>query len=160
MPPALQILADDFAAHGYDLHRLIRVIAGTEAFRLDSAADGDERARQEKSLGRLPADAAAARTGGRQRPAGGVGHATIDAESHILFRLARFGQQNDFVTRYGDTGEDEFDGRAGTIPQRLLLMNGEIVREKIKEDPFNASTRIAWMAPDDPRRWRPPTSPS
>ena len=36
--PALGLLADDFAAHGYDLHRLIRVIAATEVFRLDSAS--------------------------------------------------------------------------------------------------------------------------
>ena len=40
--PRLQILADDFAAHGFDLRRLIRVIASTEVFRLDSVADGDE----------------------------------------------------------------------------------------------------------------------
>ena len=31
--PALQFLADDFAAHGFDLRRLVRVIASTEAFR-------------------------------------------------------------------------------------------------------------------------------
>ena len=76
---------------------------------------------------------------------------TLDAQSHILFRLALYGQQNDFLKRYGDSGEDEFDGRTGTIPQRLLLMNGVLVRDKIKESPFNASTRIAWMAPDNPR---------
>ncbi len=35
--PALVRLADDFASHGYDLHRLIRIIAATEVFRLDSA---------------------------------------------------------------------------------------------------------------------------
>ena len=37
--PALLLLADDFSAHGYDLRRLIRAIATTEVFRLDSAAD-------------------------------------------------------------------------------------------------------------------------
>ena len=42
-PPALQLLADDFAAHGFDLRRLIRVIASTEVFRLDSAAEHDSR---------------------------------------------------------------------------------------------------------------------
>jgi hypothetical protein len=77
--------------------------------------------------------------------------ATVGAESHILVRLARFGQQNEFVARYGDSGEDEFDGRTGTIPQRLLLMNGKLVRERIKDGPFNASTRIAWMAHENPR---------
>ncbi len=74
-----------------------------------------------------------------------------DAESNILVRLARYGQQNEFVTRYGDDGEDEFDGSTGTIPQRLLMMNGVLVHDKIKPDAFNGSTRIAWLAqPDDP----------
>ena len=57
--------------------------------------------------------------------------------------------RNDFVRRYGDTGEDEFDSRGGTIPQRLVLMNGDIVREKIKSDFFTAPGRIAGIARDD-----------
>ena len=35
--PALIVLADDFSSRGYDLQRLVRVIAATEAFRLDDA---------------------------------------------------------------------------------------------------------------------------
>src|SRR5204863_2988953 len=50
---------------------------------------------------------------------------------------------------YGDTGEDEFTGRGGTIPQRLLLMNGQLVYDKTKESIFNAATRIGWLASDD-----------
>ena len=149
IPPALQILADDFTTHSYDLRRLIRVVASTEAFRLDSVAEGDEGENEEKAFALFPLT--------RLRPeqvAGSVLQASSvaanDADSNLLFRLARFGQQNEFVTRYGDSGEDEFDGRTGTIPQRLLLMNGTMVREKIMDNPFNASTRIAWMAPDDP----------
>ncbi|MBV9126438.1 MAG: DUF1549 domain-containing protein, partial [Planctomycetes bacterium] len=38
LPPVLHLLADDFVAHHYDLQRLIRVIAATEVFQLDSAA--------------------------------------------------------------------------------------------------------------------------
>jgi hypothetical protein len=150
VPPALQILADDFAAHGFDLRRLIRVIASTEAFRLDSATDHPVGETEEKAWAVFPLT--------RLRPeqvAGSVLQSsqisTLDAESHILIRLAQQGQQNEFVTRYGDGGEDEFDSRGGTIPQRLLLMNGNMVRERIKEGPFNAPTRIAWLAPDDPR---------
>jgi hypothetical protein len=148
-PAALQILADDFTAHGHDLHRLIRVMARTEVFRLDSAADNESEA-AEKAWALFPMT--------RLRPeqvAGSVIQAasvsTISTESHILVRLARFGQQNEFLKRYGDSGEDEFDSHTGTIPQRLLLMNGSLVHEKIKEDPLNAATRIAWMAPDDTR---------
>ena len=33
--PAADILANDFAAHDFDLRRLIRVIASTQVFRLD-----------------------------------------------------------------------------------------------------------------------------
>jgi hypothetical protein len=76
---------------------------------------------------------------------------TINAESHILVRLIRVTSQNDFIKRYGDSGEDEFSGRGGTITQRLLLMNGKLIRDRIQQGLFNASTRIAWLAPDDPR---------
>ena len=31
------------------------------------------------------------------------------------------------------------------------MMNGTLIRDQIKESPFNAATRIAWLAPDDPR---------
>ncbi len=148
VPPAMQVLADDFVAHHFDLRRLIRVIASSEAFRLDSAADHEIGEAEEKAWAVYPMD--------RLRPeqvAGSVIQtsqiATINAESHIIVRLTRFGQQNEFVKRYGDSGEDEFEAHGGTIPQRLIMMNGDLVRERIKVSPFNASTRIAWMASDD-----------
>ena len=55
---------------------------------------------------------------------------TLGPQSHWFVRLVAYTGRNDFVQRYGDSGEDEFDARGGTIPQRLLLMNGDIVREK------------------------------
>jgi hypothetical protein len=61
----------------------------------------------------------------------------------------RYGQQNEFVTRYGDTGEDEFEGRGGTIPQRLLMMYGKLVRERVDNTLMNSAGRIDWMAPAD-----------
>jgi hypothetical protein len=75
---------------------------------------------------------------------------TIDSSSHILVRLARTVGQNDFVNRYGDGGAEEFADRGGTIPQRLLMMNGGIVFDKTKDDLVgNAATRIAALSPDD-----------
>ncbi|MEO2088484.1 MAG: DUF1549 domain-containing protein [Gemmataceae bacterium] len=150
VPPALDILANDFVAHGHDLRRLIRTIAKSQVFQLDSASDRQVGETEEKAWAVFPLT--------RLRPEQVSGSvlqaasvATVNAESHILLRLMRYGQQNEFVKRYGDTGEDEFEGRGGTIPQRLLLMNGELVRERIKENPLNASSRIAWLAKDDPR---------
>ena len=150
IPPALQILADDFAAHDFDLRRLIRIIASTRAYRLDSATEHDVGETEEKAWAVFPLS--------RLRPeqvAGSVlqssSIATLNAETHITIRLMRQQQQSQFVQRYGDTGEDEFDNRGGTIPQRLLLMNGEMVRERVQDTPVTASGRIAWMAPNDPK---------
>ena len=149
-PPALQILADDFSSHGFDMRRLIRLIASTEVFRLDSSSDREIGENEEKTLAVFPMT--------RLRPeqvAGSVLQAasisTINAESHILIRLFRQTQQSDFVQRYGDTGQDEFESRGGTIPQRLLLMNGKLVRERIGASPVNASLRISSLAPNDPK---------
>jgi hypothetical protein len=145
--PALIALAEDFASHEYDLHRLVRVIAGTEVFRLDSAMENASEAHQAAwavfPMTRLRPDQVA---GALFQTASLT---TIDSQSHWFSRLVLYTGRNDFVRRYGDTGEDEFDARAGTIPQRLLLMNGELVRERIKNDLFNAPSRIAGLAPDD-----------
>jgi hypothetical protein len=147
-PAALQLLADDFVAHGFDLRRLVRVIAATDVFQMDSAAEGNVTDEMESAWAVFPLT--------RLRPEQVIGAllqsasvTTINSESHILVRLLRYGQQNDFVLRYGDTGEDEFSGRSGTIPQRLLMMNGSLIQDRTREGPFNAATRIAWLAQDD-----------
>ena len=51
------------------------------------------------------------------------------------------------VRRYGDAGDDEFAPQGGTIPQRLLMMNGKLVGDKL-HDPlvFNAAARIDALA--------------
>ena len=52
------------------------------------------------------------------------------------------------MQRYGDP-EDDFAPTPGTLPQRLLLMNGELVDKRAREDLLNASARIALLAPTD-----------
>ena len=154
VPAALELLADDFAAHAYDLRRLIRVIATTQAFARQSrapagASDEDLEARLE-TWAEFPLT--------RLRPEQVVGALlqaaslqTIDHESHVLTQLARFSQQREFIARYGDAGEDELEADAGgTIPQRLLMLNGELVHERTKDDLVaNAASRIATLTDDD-----------
>ncbi len=147
-PPGLEILAADFAEHGYDLDRLIRIIANTEAYQLDSRAPHTITPAHEEAWAAFPLTRLRA-----EQVAGGVLQAahlkTIDANSHIFTKLQRFGQENEFVKRYGDNGVDEFGGDGGTIPQRLLMLNGKLVRERTKDDITNATARIAQLAPDD-----------
>ena len=148
-PPAvLQLLADDFTAQGHDLRRLIRLVAASEAFARDSRAPHDLTEAHDRAHAAFPVT--------RLRPeqvSGSVLQSasltTNDAQAHLLLRLMRYGQQNDFLTRYSDRVEDEFDNAGGTIPQRLLLMNGEVVRERIKPTAINATLRVSQLAPTD-----------
>jgi hypothetical protein len=74
---------------------------------------------------------------------------TIDHQSSIVVRAARALGQAGFVEQYGDTGQDEFGEHGGTIPQRLVLMNGELVKQATQQGLGNASSQIARFAPDD-----------
>ncbi|MEZ6109301.1 MAG: DUF1553 domain-containing protein [Pirellulaceae bacterium] len=149
-PPGLELLTTDFIEHDFDLRHLIRVIARTEAFRKDSRADFGIGEAHEQAWAVFPLT--------RLRPeqiAGSIIQAsalsTINSRATVIERLARFGQQNEFVGRFGDLGEDEFNMIGGTIPQRLLLMNGDLVRDRARPNDLllNASAQIARFAPDD-----------
>ena len=150
-PEPLRLLADDFTAHGYDLKRLIRVITSSRVFQLDSAIEPDG-----PTSAQLDTWAVFPLT--RLRPEQVVGAIeqaasveTIDDNAHILVKLATSAEEREFVRRYGDLGEDELNPASGggTIPQRLLLMNGSIVARRTRPDLFNASQRIATQAPTD-----------
>lgn len=151
-PPGMEILTDDLIAHNFDLQRLIRIIAATQVFQLDSRSGNEQHlstTEHEKLFAAFPLT--------RLRPeqmAGSVIQSsslnTIDADSHVMTRLIRLFQQSDFVKRYGDLGEDEFDEINGTIPQRLVMMNGELVKERTGENlVMNAATRIGALIADD-----------
>ena len=53
-PPGLQLLADDFVASGYDVHRLIRLIAASDVFQRDSRAEFEITAEHEKAWAVFP----------------------------------------------------------------------------------------------------------
>ena len=149
-PPGMETLADDLIKHKFDIQRLIRLIANSRAFQADSRAIFEVTEKHENHFAVFPMT--------RLRPeqvAGSIIQAsslsTIDNSSHIIQQMTRFGQQTDFINRFGDTGEDEFDEQGGTIPQRLLLMNGNLVGERTAANPIllSAPAQIAVLAPDD-----------
>lgn len=150
-PPGLEVLAEDFIANDYDLHRLIRTIAQTRVFQMrsDSAnpdlppTDDDEARWAVFPLTRLRPD----------QMAGSVTQAaslsTLDAETNVLLRLKRDADVRNFVKRYGDVGEDDFEDGSSTIPQRLLLMNGKMISNHTEANPVTgAAGRIILLAPD------------
>ena len=147
--PVLEALTDDFIENGYDIRRLIRLIAGSKAFGVDSRADFQITNDHEDACAVFPLV--------RLRPeqmAGAIFQSarikTVDRDSSFISQLQQFGSVNDFVKRYGDMGEDEFSKDSVTISQRLVMLNGNMLREMVKENPFlNASSHINMFAKDD-----------
>lgn len=147
----LDVLGRDFREHGYDLQRLVQVIAATQAFQLSSEAEAgsnEEFTLMEDHWAIFPLV--------KLRPEQVVGAMlqassikTIDRNSHLAVRAVRFFRENDFVEEYGDFGPDELDERSGTIPQALLRMNGELVREVIEPNLFNSAGRIHGLSPNE-----------
>lgn len=149
VPPMLDTLADDFAKHGFDLRRLIRIIARSDAFRRDSRAAFAITPEHEQAWCVFPLT--------QLRPEQVAGSlfqasklAAIDSSSSILTRLSVFGDMQRFLRRFGDRGEDDFVEEAVTIPQRLIMMNGNLVTERTRINLINnAATRIGYLVSDN-----------
>jgi hypothetical protein len=157
-PPGLEELADDFIAHQFNVQHLIRTIIASKPFQMDSRSDSDPMSTQSpESNTPIDEDSWASFPISQLRPdqmAASVHQAcrlkTIDASSSIISQLELFGGVNDFTKAYGDRGDDEFIEQSVTIPQRLLMMNGQFLTERIDNNPImNAATRIASLARDD-----------
>jgi len=149
-PDLLDILGDDFAAHDYSLKYLAATITATKAFRAAStyAGDPDKLAAAEANWAVFPLV--------RLRPEQMIGSLlqaasvqTIDRNAHWTIRAIRLIREGDFLREYGDLGDEELSERGGTIPQRLVLMNGSLVRELMEQNIFSSVGRVAAMAPTD-----------
>jgi len=147
--PMLGALADDFVAGKFNMRRLIRLIARSAPFRVDSRAEfavTDEHERQHAVFPLV-----------RLRPeqvAGSMIQASrikkTDRESSLILQLQTLIGTSEFVSQYGDIGEDEFTTDAVTVTQRLLMMNGGITKDVINPDPvLNSLAHIGMFAASD-----------
>ncbi|MEM9942943.1 MAG: DUF1553 domain-containing protein [Planctomycetota bacterium] len=146
-PKPLELLVDDFIAHQYKLHRLIRIIAHSEAFRRSSIHPDAVSGKYIRHGAVFPMNQLRP-----QQVAGAMIQSTklttVDFSAHIVTRLTGFGQQNSFVRRFGDPGEDEFEDKGETVTQRLLMLNGNMVNERVKNG-LNSPSHLATVSPDD-----------
>ncbi len=146
-PAPMEALADDFIEHDFDLHRLIRIIAETDIFQRASLANFEITDEHEDNWTVFPM----ARLRPEQVARSIIQSSsliTIDSTAHVITRLTQFGQQADFVRRFGDPGEDEFVDRGETVTQRLLMLNGNMVKERI-DNPLNSPAHLAGLSPND-----------
>ena len=146
-PEAMEVLVDDFVGHDFDLRRLVRLIANSKAYRLESFADHEITTQHYEGLAAFPMS--------RLRPeqmAGAIGQAAsltpIDKTSHIIAQLRKYGEMTEFVSRFGDPGENEFEPSGETVTQKLLMFNGEMVNTRIGDESFS-SAHIAGLSPND-----------
>ncbi|TWU22141.1 hypothetical protein Pla52o_31890 [Novipirellula galeiformis] len=148
-PAVIEALTDEFIASGFNVRDLIRMIVYSSAFRVSSRAEFEITAAHEDSgavfpLTRLRPEQVAACIiqSGRIKK--------IDRDSSLLLQLDKFGSTNDFVRRYGDVGEDEFSSDSVTISQRLIMLNGSMLRKSIGDNPvLNSTNHINRFAKSD-----------
>ncbi|MDV6030134.1 MAG: DUF1549 domain-containing protein [Phycisphaera sp. RhM] len=148
LPPMLEPIVDDFVQHR-DIRRTIRIIAQSDAFRVDSRATFDVTPQHEERYAVFPLTRLRA-----EQVAGSIVQASkikaINRDSSLLVQLIRYGSINDFLERFGDLGENEFSKDGITIPQRLLMINGNMLREAGQPNPIlNATGHINLFARDD-----------
>ncbi len=148
-PPMMEGLTDDFVDHGFDVRRLIALIARTSAFRVDSRADFEVTPQHENAGAVFPL----VRLRPEQVASTIIQAARIkktDRNSSLFLQLQTLAGTSDFVRQYGDVGEDEFTTDSVTITQRLLMMNGELLGELVNSNPIlNASGHIGMFASEN-----------
>ncbi|MFG0255182.1 MAG: DUF1549 domain-containing protein [Rhodopirellula sp. JB053] len=151
--PIVMTLSHAFIDSGYDIRNLIRMISDMPAFRVDSqSGEGDdafevterhERAMAVFPIVRLRAEqvAGAAIQSSRVK--------TLDRETSFLLRFQQYQEEQDFLKRYGDMGEDEFARDTATITQRLVMLNGKLTSDVSKWNPvLNTSSHVGMFAAD------------
>ncbi|MCO8124041.1 DUF1549 and DUF1553 domain-containing protein [Stieleria sp. TO1_6] len=148
LPAMLDPIVNDFQTHR-NIRRVIQIITQTDAFRAASTATFEITAQHESQHAVFPLTRLRA-----EQVAGSIAQASriksIDRQSSLLVQLIRFGSINDFLKRYGDLGENEFSNDGVTIPQRLLLLNGKMLREAGGSNPvLNTASHINMFAADD-----------
>lgn len=143
-PKVLALLEQTLHENRYDLEELVRAIVSTKAYALSSRGDAAlEKRFAVYPLKQLHAD----------QLANAIWQATSfeteDDSRGLFFRLARLDQTNKFIQRHGGDPDAE-DPEPETLLQRLLLVNGFFVQERIKHDnPIGVTSRLLGLAPND-----------
>jgi hypothetical protein len=144
----LDVLAQDFQSHGYDIRRLVRVIAATRAFQRQSPMYIETSKDQEESFAAYPMT--------RIRPEP-LCHSLsqtslmkpLDRSSNVFIRWSTYLEEERFSKNIGKPREDEVLSSAGSLSQRFALMNGRRLREEWGLEPVPLSTQVALMAGSD-----------
>ena len=138
-PELLERLADEFVKSGYDVKQLVRWICNSEAYNLASQFNSENRV-DDPSAGEVPLfshmyvktmtmeqlyDSLIIATAADKAGAGGYDQA----------QQRRDRMMQDFIRIFGGNEDDEATLFSGSIPQALLMMNGDLVTEAVSAKP-------------------------
>lgn len=147
----LDVMGREFRDHGGHLKFLIRLICQSDVFRMQSTVPwADDRTYADMNMEWAVFPLVRLRP---EQMIGSIfqaGHVkTIDQNSNVFIRFARFINEDDFLKAYGDSADDELLQQSGTIPQALLRMNGRFTREQTDAGLFSAAGQIMRFSGDD-----------
>lgn len=145
-PELLAELAADFRAHGYDLRRLMRWLALSEPYSLTSSSV-EKNEEDDPSLGEAPkfshfylrqmtAEQLYESLVSAMQADQAVQGTAEEQESRRRTWLAQF------TTAFGTDEGGESSTFNGTIPQALMLMNGDLVRQAASDGPGSFLDRL------------------
>ncbi len=147
-PELLARLADEFVKSGYDIKQLIRWICNSEAYNLTSRFNGQKNRVDDPSVGEVPLfsrmyvktmtmeqlyDSLIIATAADRAGSGGYEQAQQRRERMM----------QEFVRIFGGNDDDEPTVFSGSIPQALLMMNGELVQDAISGKPGTFLANVA-----------------
>jgi hypothetical protein len=153
-PDLLDRLGKEFAAHGYDVKRLIRWIVLSEPYALSSRVTASDK-KDDPTLGERPKfshfylrqmqaeqlyDSMLVVTNAHKRP--GTYEEKFNERANLL---------RQFTITFGNDEGDEATTFNGTIPQALMMMNGEMIREatNTKQGSFLRKLSNSGLSPTD-----------
>lgn len=145
----LDLLGDDFAAHGYDLRRMILLIAATRPFRLASTHpqldDPNAADRLEKLWAVFPLTPLKPVQIIRAMQQAAAIRALRAEDTALWATTTRRDRAGDFVEQYSSAGDSEEDEAAGTLPQAVQRLSGRFTRELSRATRWSAPGRIAFV---------------
>ncbi len=132
-PALLEGLADQFVAHRFDLDALVRWLVLSEPYSLSSRA-GRHNQQDEPALGGKPSFS---RFYLRQMPPENLYNSLVVATRTDKMTAAEHQAEkrkwlNQFAISFGTDENDETTTFNGTIPQALMLMNGELTETAVE----------------------------
>ena len=157
-PELVDYMAEQFRIAGYDQKRLIRWIALSESYNLSSKF-GENNVDDDPNRGASPlfSKMYVKRFSAEQL----YDSLIIATQAHLANRNAEAAEQQrqtwlqQFVRTFGTDENDESTSFNGTIPQALVLMNGQLIRTALSEAPGAFLPRVMNSSNGDIRNSKP-----